>query len=90
MSWSRHISYMVAKARNTLSWVFNVFKTLYIGGHDNPIQVFGEKLDRVLLLAMGFCSSYRDSIIGRSSANFYSFTSQRTFTSHIGGLKDLN
>ena len=81
LSWSRHISNMVAKARSTLSWVFSVFKT-----RDRMVMItLYKSLVRSLL---EYCCPLWDPVKVTEIQLLEGV--QRTFTSQIGGLKDLN
>ncbi|KAL5268247.1 hypothetical protein ACHWQZ_G002197 [Mnemiopsis leidyi] len=81
LSWSRHISNMVTKARSTLSWVFSVFKT-----RDRTVMItLYKSLVRSLL---EYCCPLWDPT--RVTEMQMLEGVQRTFTSCIGGLKDMN
>ena len=81
LSWSRHISNMVAKARSTLSWVFSVFKT-----RDRMVMItLYKSLVRSLL---EYCCPLWDPVKVTEIQLLEGV--QRTFTSQIGGFKDLN
>ena len=81
LSWSSHISNMVTKARSTLSWVFSVFKT-----RDRTIMItLYKSLVRSLL---EYCCPLWDPTKITDIQMLEGV--QRTFTSRIGGLKDMN
>ncbi|KAL5271503.1 hypothetical protein ACHWQZ_G001943 [Mnemiopsis leidyi] len=81
LSWSRHISNMVTKARSTLSWVFSVFKT-----RDRTVMItLYKSLVRSLL---EYCCPLWDPT--RATEMQMLEGVQRTFTSCIGGLNDMN
>ena len=81
LSWSSHISNMVTKARSTLSWVFSVFKT-----RDTTIMItLYKSLVRSLL---EYCCPLWDPTKITDIQMLEGV--QRTFTSRIGGLKDMN
>ena len=81
LSWSIHISNMVTKARSTLSWVFSVFKT-----RDTTIMItLYKSLVRSLL---EYCCLLWDP--SKITEIHMLEGVQRTFTSRIGGLKDMN
>ena len=81
LSWSRHISNMVTKARSTLAWVFSVFKT-----RDRTVMItLYKSLVRSLV---EYCCPLWDPVKVTEIQLLEGV--QRTFTSRIGGLKDLN
>ena len=81
LSWSRHISNMVIKARSTLSWVFSVFKT-----RDRTVMItLYKSLVRSLI---EYCCPLWDPTKVTEIQMLEGV--QRTFTSRIGGLNDMN
>ena len=81
LSWSRHISNMVAKARSTLSWVFSVFKT-----RDRMVMITLYK--SLVESLLEYCCPLWDPV--KVTEIQLSEGVQRSFTSQISGLKDLN
>ncbi|KAL5263394.1 hypothetical protein ACHWQZ_G008682 [Mnemiopsis leidyi] len=81
LSWSRHISSMVSKARSTLSWMFSVFKS-----RDRIVmKTLYKSLIRSLLEYC--CPLWNPSKITEIQLIE---SVQRTFTSRVGGLQHLN
>ena len=81
LGWSRHISSMVTKARSKLSWVFSVFKT-----RDQMVMItLYKSLVRSLL---EYCCPLWDPY--KTTEIQLLEGVQRTFTSRVSGLKDLN
>ena len=81
LSWSRHISNMVTKARSTLSWVFSVFKT-----RDKTVMItLYKSLVRSLL---EYCCPLWDPTKVTEIQMLEGV--QRTFTSRICGLNNMN
>ena len=81
LTWSRHIGNMVSKAKSTLSWMFSVFKT-----RDRTIMTtLYKSLVRSLLEYC--CPLWNPSrVVDIQLIEGV----QRTFTSRVGGLQDLN
>ncbi|KAL5251911.1 hypothetical protein ACHWQZ_G014894 [Mnemiopsis leidyi] len=81
LSWSKHIGEMVAKARSKLSWVLSVFKT-----RDRVVMMtLYKSLVRSLL---EYCCPLWDPV--KTTEIQLLEGVQRTFTSRIGGLCDMN
>ena len=81
LSWSRHIGNMVNRARNTLSWVFSVFKT-----RDKIVMsTLYKSLVRSLL---EYCCPLWDPVKVTEIQLLEEV--QRTFTSRIGGMENMN
>ncbi|KAL5264694.1 hypothetical protein ACHWQZ_G005690 [Mnemiopsis leidyi] len=81
LSWSKHIGEMVAKARSKLSWILSVFKT-----RDRVVMMnLYKSLVRSLL---EYCCPLWDPV--KTTEIRLLEGVQRTFTSRIGGLCDMN
>jgi hypothetical protein len=81
LSWSAHIGNMVSKARSTLSWVLSVFKT-----RDKTVMTtLYKSLVRSLL---EYCCPLWDPVKVTEIQLLEGV--QRTFTSRIGGMENMN
>ena len=81
LSWSTHIGNMVNKARSTLSWVLSVFKT-----RDKTVMTtLYKSLVRSLL---EYCCPLWDPVKVTEIQLLEGV--QRTFTSRIGGMENMN
>ena len=81
LSWSAHIANMVIKARSTLSWVFSVFKTR----ERTAMTTLYKSLVRSLL---EYCCPLWDPVKVTEIQLLEGV--QRTFTSRIGNMENLN
>ena len=81
MRWSKHVGEMVAKARSKLSWVLSVFKT-----RDRVVMItLYKSLVRSLL---EYCCPLWDPV--KTTEIQLLEGVQRTFTSRLGGLYDMD